>query len=70
MVDSRVKGLKVIDLKTNELYTVYALVQDFCSNSGDYFLVYNERLRQEKKGFGYLDVTCCMPVEDKVGLME
>lgn len=68
MVDSNVRGLKVIDTETNEVYTVYAVIQD--DHGIDYFLVYNEKLRQEKKGFFYRDVTFCMPVEDKVGLIE
>lgn len=67
MVDSNVRGLKVIDIKTNEVYTVYAVIQSGCGI--DYFLVYNEKLRQEKKGFIYLDVTWCMPVADNK-LME
>lgn len=53
----------------DEVYDVYALI---ASNNGgtDYFLLYNDRLRKEGKGFIYIDVRDCMPVEDKVGLME
>lgn len=68
MVDLRVKGLRVIDVETNEVYTVYAVIQSSCGI--DYFLAYNDRLRKSRAGFVYLNVTTCMPVEDKVGLME
>lgn len=67
MVNSSVRGLKVIDIEKNEVYTVYALIQSSCGI--DYFLVYNERLKQENRGFTYLDVTCCMPVANNK-LME
>lgn len=69
MVDSKVKGLRVIDINTNEVYDVYSII---INNSGgtDYFLAYNDRLRKLRAGFAYLNVTTCMPIEDKVGLME
>lgn len=68
MVDSRVRGLRVIDINTDEVYDVYSIIID---NGGtDYFLAYNDRLRKSREGFVYLNVTKCMPVEDKVGLME
>ena len=68
MVDSRVKGLKVIDLYTDETYIVYALISNSNSDT-DYFLVYNDRLRREKAGFSYLKVENCMPVSE-TGLTE
>ena len=69
MVDSRVKGLRVIDINTDEVYDVYSIIINNGSAT-DYFLAYNDRLRKLKEGFVYLNVTKCMPVEDKVGLME
>ena len=69
MVDSRVKGLRVTEVGADEVYDVYALITN--TNGGtDYFLLYNDRLRKEGKGFIYMDVRDCMPVEDKVALME
>ena len=69
MVDSRVKGLQVIDINTDEVYDVYSIIIN--NDDGiDYFLAYNDRLRKSRAGFVYLNVTTCMPVEDKVGLME
>lgn len=68
MADLSVKGLKVIDLYTDETYIVYALISN--SNGGtDYFLVYNDRLRRDKAGFRYLKVKDCMPISE-TGLTE
>lgn len=69
MADSRVKGLRVIDINTDEVYDVYSIIINK-DGGADYFLLYNDRLRKEGKGFIYMDVRDCMPVEDKVGLME
>lgn len=68
MVDLSVKGLKVVDIYTDEKYVVYALIVN--SNGGtDYFLVYNEELRKQRAGFSYLKVENCMPVSE-TGLTE
>lgn len=69
MEGSKVKGLRVIDINTDEVYDVYSIIID--SNGGtDYFLACNDRLRKAKAGFTYLNVTKCMPAQDNVGLME
>ena len=69
MVDLSVRGLRVTNVKTNEVYTVYALVNG--SNSeNDFFLVYNDKLRENHEGFKYVNVSACMPMESKVGLTE
>ena len=69
MEGSKVKGLRVIDISTDEVYDVYSIIIN--NNGGtDYFLAYNDRLRKAKAGFTYLKVTTCMPVKDNVGLME
>ena len=68
MVDSNVKGLRVIDINTDEVYDVYSIIINNGSGT-DYFLAYNDRLRKLREGFVYLNVTTCMPVEDKTGLM-
>ena len=68
MVDLSVKGLKVVNIYTDEKYVVYALIVN--SNGGtDYFLAYNEELRKQKAGFIYLKVENCMPVSE-TGLTE
>ena len=69
MVDLSVRGLRVANIKTNEVYTVYALVNCFDSEN-DFFIVYNDKLKENHEGFKYVNVSTCMPVEDKVGLME
>ena len=69
MVDLSVKGLKVTEVGADEVYDVYALIAN-PNDGADYFLLYNDRLRKEGKGFIYIDVTYCMPVAEKVGLME
>lgn len=69
MVDSRVKGLRVIDINTNEVYDVYDIIIN-SSGGKDYFLVHNDKLRKENKGFTYIDVERCMPVKKSVGLTE
>ena len=69
MVDLSVRGLRVANIKTNEVYTVYALVNCFDSEI-DFFIVYNDKLKENHEGFKYVNVSACMPVEDKVGLME
>ena len=69
MVDSRVRGLRVSDINTDEVYDVYDII---ISNTGgkDYFLVYNDKLRKAKKGFTYIEVERCMPLRSGVGLTE
>lgn len=69
MVDLSVKGLQVIGLETGRKYTVYALIPG-ADLRHTYFLIYNDELRQEGKGFRVVEVTHCRPVEDNVGLME
>lgn len=68
MVGSRVRDLRVVEIGTNEVYDVYDIIMD--SSGRDYFLVYNDKLRKENKGFRYIDVVCCMPVGGSVGLTE
>lgn len=69
MVGSKVRDFKVVEISTNEIYDVYDIIMD--SSSGkDYFLVYNDKLRKENKGFTYIDVVRCMPVGGSVGLTE
>ena len=69
MVDSKVKGLQVISNETGKRYTVYALIPG-TDLRHTYFLIYNDELRQEGKGFKAIEVTNCRPVEDNIGLME
>ena len=69
MVDSRVKGLQIISNETGNKYTVYALIPG-ADLRHTYFLIYNDELRKENKGFRAIEVTCCRPAEDSVGLME
>lgn len=68
MVGSRVRDLRVVEIGTNEVYDVYDIITD--SSGKDYFLVYNDKLRKENKGFTYIDVVRCMPVGGSVGLTE
>ena len=68
MEGSKVKGLRVIDINTDEVYDVYSIIIN--NDGANYFLAYNDRLRKAKAGFTYLNVTTCMPVKDNVGLME
>lgn len=69
MVDSKVKGLQVISNETGKKYTVYALIPGVDLRQ-TYFLIYNDELRKENKGFKAIEVTHCRPVEDSVGLLE
>ena len=59
MVNLNVRGLQVIDLKTNELYDVYAI-----DNRAEIFVVFNEKRRSEGKGFTYVRVIDAMPVKN------
>lgn len=64
MVDLSVKGLQVIDLITNEIYDVYALVSGLDNKDADCFLVFNDKRRAEGKGFTYVKVIDVMPVKN------
>ena len=62
MASLSVKDLKVVNLEDNQIYDVYGLIHDV---DVDYFLVFNECLRKENRGFKYLRVTRCVPYKEE-----